>query len=235
MKIIPAIDIKGGKCVRLFQGDYAKQTIYADDPIAVAMQWEKQGAQMLHVVDLDGAKFGKMQNTKIIEKIIKSVGIPIQVGGGIRDKKSIDILINLGVTSVIIGTKALLDKKFLKQIITQYKDKIIISLDSKNGNLMQNGWKKNSKKNLIAFAKELKSLEIKKLIYTDTLKDGTLLSPNFKELEELLKIIPVTVIPAGGISSIEDIRKLRKLNITEVIIGKALYEKRFSIKEGKVC
>lgn len=235
MKIIPALDIKNGKCVRLFQGDYTKETIYEDDPIIVARKWEAQGAKQLHIVDLDGAKSGEQINMDIIAQLIKTVKIPTQVGGGIRDLTSIIRIIEVGAKSVILGTAAFDEVDFLKNAINKYRNKIIISLDSKNGILMKNGWTEKSDSELFSTLQELEKIGVGSIIFTDTIKDGTLTEPNYEVIRSIKENTKINLIVAGGISSIEQIKELKKMNVDGVIIGKALYEGRINLKEALLC
>ncbi len=232
MEIIPAIDIKNGKCVRLFQGDYGRETVYDDNPVIIAQKWEKQGAKILHVIDLDGAKEGVTKNIGIIKKMKGSISIPLQVGGGIRSMASIKELINMGISRIILGTAALEDDKLLNQAIKLFRNRIIISLDANNGVLMENGWTNKSNKKLIPTIKELEKKGIQSIIYTDTTKDGTLTEPNYKEVSSLNENTNMNILIAGGISSIDQIKKLKKINVDGVILGTALYEGKIKIKEA---
>jgi phosphoribosylformimino-5-aminoimidazole carboxamide ribotide isomerase len=231
MQIIPAIDIKNGKCVRLTQGDFAKEKIYSDDPIAVAQQWEKYGAKTIHVVDLDGAKTGVSKNLQVIKKIVKSIAIPIQVGGGIRNIETVKQLLKLGVSKIILGTIVLDDIEKIKKIATDFPTKVAVALDSKNGKLMTNGWVKQSNKNMYSVVKQLEKIGITIFIFTDITRDGTLTEPNFKEVTKLIKIVSGEIIVSGGISNIEQLKKLESLGIKKAIIGKALYERKINLKE----
>lgn len=231
MKIIPAIDIKNGKCVRLFQGDYSKETIYEDNPVVVAQKWEAQGAQQLHIVDLDGAKSGNMINSEIIQKIIGAVNIPIQVGGGIRDLTSIIRIIEVGAKSVVLGTAALENVESLIKIINLYKERVIVSIDVKNGIVMKNGWLEKSNFTIIPTVKQMESIGVKTIIYTDVTRDGTLTEPNYEAIKSIKENTKMNLIVAGGISSIEQIKKLSKMKVEGVIVGKALYEEKINLKE----
>lgn len=233
MKIVPAIDLKNGKCVRLFQGDYTKETIYEGSPVVMAKKWETEGAQTLHIVDLDGAKEGIMINIVSIKKILDSISIPIQVGGGIRSLQSIRKLIEMGVSRVILGTSALEDANLVCQAIKQYGNKIIISIDSKNGMLMKNGWLEKTDKNVLKTIQELEEEGVCSVIYTDITKDGTMTEPNYKTIQSIINKTKMKIIIAGGISSIEQIAKLKEMNVDGVIIGKALYEGKINLKEAK--
>lgn len=231
MKIIPAIDIRDGKCVRLFQGDYARETIYADSPVTMALKWKKQGAKILHIVDLDGAKKGKLINLEAIRKIIRETSLPVQIGGGIRNIASIKRLIEAGVSKIILGTIAIEDKVLFRSIINKYQKKIIVSLDTNNNRLMTNGWLQTRSLDLIKVVKQLEKIGIKTIIYTDVSRDGTLTEPNYKMIDTIRKNTKMDLIIAGGISSIEQIKKLRVMGVEGVIIGKALYEGKIILKE----
>jgi phosphoribosylformimino-5-aminoimidazole carboxamide ribotide isomerase len=232
MLIIPAIDIKNGKCVRLTQGKFESEKIYGEDPVVVAKKWEKQGAKMLHVVDLDGAKNGVLTNLEVIKKIVKAINIPMQVGGGIRNKKAVKMLLSIGVSRVILGTVALEEEEELKNILKDFAPQIAIALDTKNGKLMKQGWLENSDKSSILTALKLEGLGVQRFIYTDVVKDGTLTEPNYKEIANLSKNILAPVIASGGISNLNNIKQLRSIGIEGVIIGKALYEGKVDLKEA---
>ena len=232
MKIIPAIDIRNGKCVRLIQGDYKRETIYSESPIEMAKQWESQGAQVLNIIDLDGAREGALINIDVILTIVKSASIPIQVGGGIRTLNSINRLIESGVSKVILSSMVLDDKALLNESIRRYVDKIAISIDSKNGKVMKNGWLKQTDINLLEIIGEVERMGVKTIIITDIMKDGMLSEPNYREIAIVRNIIKSELIIAGGISSIKQIQILRSMNVDGVIMGKALYEKKINLKEA---
>lgn len=230
MILFPAIDIRNGKCVRLVQGDYAKEKIYNESPIDAAIQWKNQGAKFLHIVDLDGAKTGDAANRTIIQKIARDTTIPIQVGGGIRSMEIIDDYIAAGVNRVIIGTAAINDKVFLQQAVAKYSDKIAVSIDARNGFVATDGWIETSDVKALNLVNELEQLGVQTIVYTDILKDGMLKGPNFAELEAIKTKNSIQVIASGGISSEEDIRKLNEMNLYGAIIGKALYDGRLSFQ-----
>lgn len=232
MLIIPAIDIKNGKCVRLTQGDFDSEKVYSENPVATAKQWEAQGAQMLHVVDLDGAKNGSLANLEVIKKIILEVKIPIQVGGGIRNKEAVKTLLSISVSRIILGTLALEDQEALKSILEDYADQVAIALDAKNGKLMKQGWLEESEKTSVATALNLEDLGVKRFIYTDIVKDGTLTEPNYREIGNLTKNILVPIIASGGISNLSNIKQLKTIGVEGIIIGKALYEGEIDLKEA---
>lgn len=232
MLIIPAIDIKNGKCVRLTQGDFESEKVYGEDPAAIARRWEEQGAQMLHIVDLDGAKNGNLANLEVIKKIAQEVKIPLQVGGGIRNKEAVKTLLSIGVSRVILGTVALENEDELKGILAEFASQVAVALDTKDGKLMKQGWLEDSDKSSMTTALKLEDLGVKRFIYTDVARDGTLTEPNYKEIANLTKNILVPMIASGGISSIASIKQLKSLGVEGVIIGKALYEGKLDLKEA---
>ena len=235
MRVLPAIDIKDGKCVRLAKGDYSKVTHYSNNPLVVAQSWLDKGATSIHIVDLDGAKDGETSNFDIIQKIRTTYkDIFIQVGGGIRSNSIIKKYIDIGINKVIIGTKALSDPSFLKTIPLNFKNKIIIDLAVKNMKLAVHGWESESNYTIEDYLKILEDNDITEIVYTDVDKDGMLNGMNFDELNKLLKITNIPIIASGGVTSIDDIKNLSEIckhGISGVIIGKALYEKRINLSE----
>lgn len=231
MLIIPAIDIKDGCVVRFVQGRRDKK-IYSRDPLKTARHWAKYGIKLIHIVDLDGAMSGVPKNLKIVKEIVKEIGVPVQFGGGVRNTEAIKALLNCGVSRVVLGTRAAEDKSFLKKSYKQFKNRIIVSLDAQEGNVLIKGWQKASRGlTALDFALSLKEIGFKRLIYTDILKDGTLKGPNIKGIKSLLKI-GIEIIASGGICSLEDINRLKlleKKGLAGVIIGKALYEGKFTL------
>lgn len=235
MLIIPAIDLKGGKCVRLWQGKEDKETVYSEDPLAVAKMWVKKGAQRLHIVDLDGAFRGKPVHLEIVEKIAREVDVPIEFGGGIREKAILDDVFARGVDYAILGTRAL-SFDFVKDACLKFEGKIIISIDTRQDKILAEGWKKESSLKVEELVKGLVGLGVKTIIFTDTTRDGTLKGVNTKLIQEFLEIVVnVKVIIAGGVASLADIRKLAGLSgrgPAGVIIGKALYDGRVKLEEA---
>ncbi|MCX7884710.1 MAG: 1-(5-phosphoribosyl)-5-[(5-phosphoribosylamino)methylideneamino]imidazole-4-carboxamide isomerase [Caloramator sp.] len=223
MIIFPAIDLKDGKCVRLVQGDLEKKEIFYDDPVEAAVMWERMGAEYIHVVDLDGAFSGRIINKDAVSRIIKSINIPIQIGGGIRNISDIEYIFDLGAKRVILGTAALYDKELIVKVLKRFGEKIAVSIDAKNGYAASNGWGRISNINSLNLAVELEKLGLKYLIYTDILRDGMLSGPNFEQISILKRETNLKIIASGGISSIEDIYKLKELNVYGAIVGKALY------------
>jgi len=234
MIIFPAIDIKDGKCVRLIKGDFNQMTSYEKSPFDQAKIYFQSGFKNIHIVDLDGALQGKSSNSNIIKEIIKNLKLKIQVGGGIRTIDDIDSWIKSGVDKVIIGTAAIENKNLLKTACEKFKNKIALSLDVKNGFIFSSGWKKQT--NILAsdFLKEIKNFGISRIIYTDINKDGTKKGPNIKDTMELSSKVKIPFIISGGISSIEDVKKIKSLNnsnIEGVIVGKSIYDGNIKINE----
>lgn len=231
MLIYPAIDIKDGKCVRLTQGDFNEEKVYFHNPARVARMWKDKGAKILHIVDLDGALEGRSKNLDVIQEIVKSVNIPVQLGGGIRSLDTIRELLDMGVDRVILGTKALEDKEMVKKAVDLYGRRIVIGIDAKNGYVAVEGWTKTSEIKALDFALEMEKIGVKTIVYTDISKDGMLMGPNFQATGELNEKVDMDVIASGGVGSIDDVRTLSKMNLAGVIIGKALYEGKIDLEE----
>jgi len=235
MLIIPAIDLQDGCVVRYVQGRLDKK-IYSRDPAKTAKHWVKQGAKFIHVVDLDGAFTGTPKNLNVVREIIAAVNVPVQFGGGVRSIDIIKSLLKIGVSRVVLGTRAVEDKAFLKKAFNEFEDKVIVSIDAKAGIVQVKGWKAAHKAlNMLVFAKTLKDLGFKEVIYTDTTKDGTLSGPNIAGVKSIMKATGLKVIASGGVSRLEDLYKLEKLEkdgLTGVIIGKALYEGKFTLTQA---
>ncbi|PIC67074.1 1-(5-phosphoribosyl)-5-[(5-phosphoribosylamino)methylideneamino]imidazole-4-carboxamide isomerase [Sporosarcina sp. P21c] len=231
MILFPAIDIRDGKCVRLIQGDYAQEIIYNDSPTNMAQEWQNQGAEYIHVVDLDGAKTGNSANKKAIEAIAKAVSIPVQVGGGIRNMDIVDSHIENGVARVIIGTAAIQDPEFLKKAVEKYGDKIAVSIDARNGLVATDGWTETSDVKAVDLLQDLAEIGVRTVVYTDIMKDGMLQGPNFEELKIMDDASSIDIIASGGVSTEEDIQKLAAEDMYGAIIGKALYEGNLSLKK----
>lgn len=229
--IIPAIDIIDGACVRLTQGNYNLKKIYDTDPIRVALKWQKEGAKYLHIVDLDGAKIGSLQNIETISSIAQALDIPIQVGGGIRSLEHADKLFKAGVSRIIIGTIALENRALLDDFVHTFADRIIVALDANNGTLVTHGWIQKTKNDYIKTAQELVSIGVKQFMYTDTIKDGMLTGPNYPDIKRLVSAVSVPVIVGGGISNIDHIEKLNKIGVHSIVVGKALYEEVITLKQ----
>jgi phosphoribosylformimino-5-aminoimidazole carboxamide ribotide isomerase len=235
MLIIPAVDIKGGKCVRLEQGLMNKETIFSDHPEEIALQWERKGAERLHIVDLDGAVYGKPFNKKDIKKILDTVSVPIELGGGIRDLDTIEEYIDLGIDQIIIGTIAYKESHLVETACAEYPGKIIISIDAKDNYVSVEGWTEPTSITAIDLAKRFKDMGIASFIYTDIEKDGMRSGPNIDGIRQFAKEINIRVIAAGGVSSmkdIEDLLPLQKDGVSGIIIGRALYDGSITLEEA---
>ena len=239
MILFPAIDIKNGKVVRLLQGRFEDVTQYATNPVTVAQKWESLGAQWLHIVDLDGAQTGQMNNMEWIFNIVRSVKIPVQVGGGVRSEEIIAKLIEGGVARVILGTRVVEDDSFLEQVLAKWPDQIAVSLDHSGGYVVTRGWAVMSQWSVIDLATKLEKLGLKYLISTNVAMDGMLKGPDFNGLKELLSAVKISVIASGGISSLDDLKKLMAMNspnLLGAITGKAIYEGKIDFSEAvKAC
>jgi len=234
MLIIPAIDLKGGKCVRLAQGKMHESTTYSDNPAEIAVKWEQMGATRLHIVDLDGAVSGIPKNMELIKKIRAAVNMQIELGGGIRDLKTIDAYFSAGIDFVILGTAAIKDPGLLKKSCSKYPGKIIIGIDARDGMVSVQGWTEDTKTSAVDFAKELDSTKIAAIVFTDISRDGMLTGPNIESTAELAKAIDIPVIASGGISGIKDIKDLievEQYGIFATIVGRALYTGNIDLKE----
>lgn len=238
MILFPAIDIRDGKCVRLIQGDYEKQQTYGD-PVEIAIKWQTAGAQFLHMVDLDGALVGESKNIAAIQAVLQSVTIPVQLGGGIRSIDKIEQLFEMGISRVILGSAAIYDEPFLDEALEKYGAKIAVSIDAKNGFAATDGWTKTTAVEALSFAKKLEEKGCKTIVYTDIAKDGMLAGPNFTELEKINRETDLDVIASGGVSSLDDLQKLKKLDMYGAIIGKALYtgniDLELALREVSLC
>lgn len=232
MRIYPAIDIQDGKCVRLFRGSFSDVTVYGDDPVEMAKKWEEQGGEFLHVVDLDGARYGQGKNAELIKKICQTLQIPVQTGGGIRTMEDIESRLSCGVSRVIIGTKAVRDEDFVKEAVERFGEKIVIGIDAKDGFAATEGWEEVSGFRAVELAKKMSALGVSSFVYTDIATDGTLAGPNVPAMREMAESVPANVIASGGIGSYEHIRALRPTGVEGVIVGRALYTGNVSLSEA---
>jgi len=222
-EIIPAVDILGGKCVRLRQGRFEQKTIYFEDPLEAAKLWESKGAKRLHVVDLDGARTGTPENLGIVKKIAKELNIPVEMGGGVRRMDQIEELLKLGVDRIVLGTSAIFNPNLLLNVCEKFADRIIVSVDAKGDDVVANGWTRVSSKNVLTLAGEATALGVKRFIYTDISKDGMLAGPNFSAIQKFAGSVSVPVIASGGVTTKEDVERLKQLSLEGCIIGQALY------------
>ncbi|SDJ61305.1 1-(5-phosphoribosyl)-5-[(5-phosphoribosylamino)methylideneamino]imidazole-4-carboxamide isomerase [Salimicrobium halophilum] len=231
--IYPAIDMRDGKCVRLEQGDFDKETVYGDSPFDVARDFNDKGASWIHMVDLDGAKEGSKKNAEDVIRVAKELKCRVQIGGGIRSAEDVSYYLDQGVDRVIIGSLAVKNIELTKELLRKYKERIVIGLDAKNGYVATEGWLETSEKRAADLGKELAEAGARTFIYTDIAKDGMLSGPNTKEIAELAEETGVEVIASGGIQGLEDIKELKRHpNISGTIIGKALYTGRFTLTDA---
>ena len=230
MEIIPAIDLKDGRCVRLFQGDFNQETVFSDDPLAMAQSWQDQGSQRLHVVDLDGAIRGKPVHLEIISSIVKTLDIPVQVGGGIRDLSSAEAWIEIGVARVVIGTAAVRDPDMVQEVCRKLgSEKIVVSVDAKDGLVALQGWQESSSVTVLDLASQMAKLGVVRLLYTDIARDGALTGPDLVTNARLTSETDLAIQASGGVSSLEDLRRLLRTGVEGVIIGRALYTGEVSL------
>ncbi|MEM7595981.1 MAG: 1-(5-phosphoribosyl)-5-[(5-phosphoribosylamino)methylideneamino]imidazole-4-carboxamide isomerase [Cyanobacteria bacterium P01_A01_bin.83] len=235
MEVIPAIDLLDGKCVRLYQGDYNQASVFSENPVEIARQWAAEGATRVHVVDLDGAKAGKSVNLSVIEAIANAVAIPIQVGGGLRDRAGVATLLNTGVSQAILGTAAVEQPEVVTELCQEFPGQIIVGIDARNGKVATKGWLETSEVIATDLAQLMAQQGAATIIYTDIHRDGTLSGPNMPALRELAESIDIPVIASGGVSSLTDLLSLLSLEsvgVTGVIVGRAIYTGDVSLKEA---
>jgi phosphoribosylformimino-5-aminoimidazole carboxamide ribotide isomerase len=232
MTIYPAIDLRGGRCVRLRQGDYAQETVFGDDPAAMARRWVDEGASYLHIVDLDGAKEGRPINGEAIRRIVTESGVPCQLGGGIRSEADIELALGWGVARVVIGTRALREPDWLDKTSRQFPGKLVLGIDAKNGKVATDGWVQVSSVAAVALAQQCSHLPLAAIVYTDIARDGMMQGPNVEAMSEMARGVALPVIASGGVSRIEDVKSLMASGVAGIIIGRALYEG--TVKLGEV-
>ena len=232
MIIYPAIDIKDGKCVRLVQGKFNDVTVYSDHPVEMALRFEQLGAQYLHVIDLDGARLGEPQNVAAISVMAVKLGIPIQLGGGIRSIEMIEIILCKGIQRVILGTSAVKDPELVKKAVQAFGSSLAVAIDARDGMVAIDGWAKTSKFTAIGFAKKMEELGAKIIIYTDISRDGMLKGPNLKAMEDMAKAVNIEVIASGGVTNLLDIKNLKEIGMAGAIVGKALYTGDIDLQEA---
>jgi len=236
MILYPAIDIQNGECVRLRRGDFNEATVFGRDPVARAELFEKEGAEALHVVDLDGARDGQLVNFSIIEEIAETISIPVECGGGIRTIEDLKMINDGPVSRVVIGTGAVVDEYFLREAVKVMGDKLMVSIDADDGLVTTHGWQRRSAVSAVSFARNLQKEGIAHIMYTDIDRDGMMTGMNLKAVQELAEAVDLDIIASGGISSLDDLEGLRKADlprVSGVIVGRALYEGRFTIAQAK--
>ena len=232
MYIIPAIDLRDGKCVRLIQGQYDRQINYEDDPVKQAREFSSDGAKWLHIVDLDGAKLGRPVNTNVISAIVRLGGFKIEVGGGLRDEASIQQLLDIGVERAIIGTKAVSDFEWFSEMAEKFSGKIVLGLDARGSTVATHGWTQDSHHNLLEFAAEAAKLPLAAIIYTDITRDGMMTGPNLERTKALIETVDMPIVASGGVKELSDIKKLAELGAEAAIIGRSLYEGTLKLSDA---
>jgi phosphoribosylformimino-5-aminoimidazole carboxamide ribotide isomerase len=235
MIVFPAVDIQGGKAVRLRRGDFAEVTVFSDDPVELARFWQDQGAQALHVIDLDAARTGELTNFKIVEDIVKALDIPVQYGGGIRTPKSLAFMAGVGVHWVVMGTAAVTALDLLDDAVNWLGDRLVVGLDCTDGMVATHGWQQRSQMSAIRMVKLLAEHGVTRVVYTDTARDGMLGGPNLPGLKDLAEVSELEIILSGGIALLDDLKRLKRIQaekVVGVIVGRALYEKAFTLPEA---
>ena len=233
MEVIPAIDLKNGRCVRLFQGDFNQETVFSDDPLAMALSWQEQGAHRLHVVDLDGAIQGKPTHLDVISAIVRALDIPIQVGGGIRDIATADAWLEVGVDRVVIGTAAVRDPDMVVEVCkTHGRQRVVVSVDAKDGLVALQGWKESSNVTVLELANQMADIGVVRLLYTDIARDGALTGPDFEGNKLLAEESGLAVLASGGVASVQHIKELLPTGVEGVIVGRALYTGAVDLAEA---
>lgn len=232
MHVIPAVDIKAGQCVRLYQGDYSKVTVFGDDPVQMALRWQDAGSRFLHVVDLDGADTGKLVNLEVIVRIAREVDMVVEVGGGIRSLSAIESLLDSAVERVILGTAAVENAELVKTACARWGDRIIVGIDARDGIVAVRGWKEASNVSALDLAERMAGVGVGRFIYTDISRDGTLTEPNYQAMAEFVRAAGVPVIASGGVSKLEHLEALRGTGVEGAIIGRAIYTGAVDLAEA---
>jgi phosphoribosylformimino-5-aminoimidazole carboxamide ribotide isomerase len=232
MQVIPAIDLRGGRCVRLQQGDYGRETVFGDDPAAMAAHWQAEGASILHLVDLDGAREGRPVNAKAVEAILARVDMPCQLGGGVRDEATLSRWLELGLDRVVVGTRALEQPAWFRDVAQRNPGRVVLGLDARDGRVATGGWLDISSVDALELAEQFDDLPLAAVVYTDINRDGMLAGPNLAATEALATRLRTPVIASGGVGTLEDIARLAALPIAACIVGRALYEGRFRLGDA---
>ncbi len=235
MEIIPAIDLHGGKCVRLLRGERSRETIYSDNPAEIARKWQSLGARRLHMVDLDGAFAGERVNAAAISDVASALDIPVQLGGGIRNRETAQGTFDLGVAKIILGTAAVQQPELVRELVEEFGGRVLVGIDAREGMVAVKGWVESSARKAVDLALQMQELGVAEIIYTDIARDGTLEGPNFSALKEMARALSIPIIASGGVASLDDLRRLRELEhlgISGAIIGQALYTGGISLEEA---
>jgi len=232
MEVIPAVDIRGGRCVRLYQGDYDRETVFSEDPVAMARRWERLRAPRLHVVDLDGARAGQPVNDRVIERLLATVEVPVQVAGGIRQLDVISRYLEMGADRVILGTAAVHDQPLVGRACTSFPAAIVVAVDARRGRVATAGWREASGETPEGLMRRLAEMGVPRFIFTDISRDGTLRGPNFTAIGRLVRAFRTPVIASGGVTTVEHLRRLAKLGVEGAIVGRALYDGGLELEEA---
>ena len=232
MEVIPAIDLRGGRCVRLVQGDYDRETVFSDDPVAVARRWQQEGAPRLHVADLDGAREGRPVNAEAVQRIIAAVSIPVQVSGGVRDLDAAESWLAAGADRVVLGTAAVRDPELAAEAVRRHGERIVVSVDARDGVVAVEGWEVATDIRAEELLLRLAGLGVPRFVYTDIGRDGTLTSPNFETVASLVSAVPAAIIAAGGVAEVAHLVRLAELGLEGAIVGRALYDGRVRLPEA---
>jgi phosphoribosylformimino-5-aminoimidazole carboxamide ribotide isomerase len=230
--VFPAIDLRGGQCVRLRQGDYNQETVFGSDPAYVARRWADQGAAFLHLVDLDGARAGRPVNGPSVRAVVRAAGVPCQFGGGLRSEADIEEALGWGVARVVLGTRALQDPAWLEGVCRRHPGRIVLGIDARNGLVATGGWLEVSQRPALDFARQCAGWPLAALVYTDISRDGMLEGPNLEALAQMAGAVPLPVIASGGVTTVDDVRRLARLGLAGCIIGRALYEGRLDLRSA---
>ena len=232
MQVWPAIDVRGGKCVRLRQGDYKQETVFDEDPVSVAARWVNQGAECLHLVDLDGARDGYAVNREVIRAIVESTSVPCELGGGIRDADTVRDWLDVGLQRLVVGTRALQDVAWFRQMTDEFPGHLVLGIDARDGQVATDGWLKTSDTSAVEFARQLCAEPIAAIVYTDISQDGMMAGPNIPAMAEMKAAVSCPVIASGGVTSAADVSRLAEVGMDGCIIGRSLYEGRLSIADA---
>ncbi|HWE39473.1 MAG TPA: 1-(5-phosphoribosyl)-5-[(5-phosphoribosylamino)methylideneamino]imidazole-4-carboxamide isomerase [Isosphaeraceae bacterium] len=233
MQIIPAIDLRGGRCVRLQQGDYGRETVFGDDPAAMAARWESEGARRIHLVDLDGAKEGRPVNAAAVRAILERVHVPCQLGGGVRDDAMADAWLEAGVERVVVGTRALKDPLWFRSLVARHPGRVVLGLDARDGRVATDGWLAVSTVGAVELAQQFDDLPLAGVVYTDIGRDGMLAGPALAATGELAACLTAPVIASGGVGSLDDLARLAATPVAACIVGRALYDGRFTLAQAR--
>ena len=232
MKIWPAIDLRGGNCVRLKQGDYNQETVFGDNPGAMALQWCKQGAECMHLVDLDGARDGLWINQDAVRSIIEAIDVPCQLGGGVREEATIELLLGLGVSRLIVGTKALKEPSWFSSMVEKFPHKLALGIDARDGMVATDGWLETSETTAISLAQQFEDQPVAAIIYTDISRDGMMQGANVTGMAEMKQATSIPVIASGGVTTLDDVKQLQEAGLDGAIIGRSLYDGVIDLAEA---